>query len=382
MADAGIKELLEAGVHFGHQTRRWNPSMRRYIHGERDGIHVIDLLQTEKLLKQATEFCAQTAAKGGTVLFVGTKKQARDTVRQWADETGMPYVNYRWLGGLLTNWNTISARITRLHELHGHSEEGRLALLPTKERISMEAELRKLELNLGGVRDMQRLPDAMVVVDLKAEEIAVREAARLQIPIVGLVDTNCDPGPVKYVIPGNDDAIRSCGLILETIGQAVGAAASEFREAEAKRKAEEQAKREREAEERRKREEEERVRREEAERASAEAAAATAEAQEASGQVPAADTVRAGARRGGQTPGTDPAGTMASGKPAREQQKAERPAKPQQQVEAAAQEQAAGPPHPVEGTEPAGDKGPKTEAGEKTDQKVPADAEKSTKEDG
>ena len=196
MAEAGIKELLEAGVHFGHQTRRWNPHMRRYIFGERDGINIIDLLQTEQLLTKARQFAGELTRGGGTVLFVGTKKQSRDAVKEWADRTQMPYVNQRWLGGLLTNFNTISARIKRLHELTELQEDGRLELLPTKERMGMQAELAKLEYNLGGVRDMQRPPDAVFVIDLKTEEIAVREAARLRIPLIGLVDTNCDPGPI------------------------------------------------------------------------------------------------------------------------------------------------------------------------------------------
>src|SRR3954468_20591093 len=213
MSEPGIKELLEAGLHFGHQTRRWDPRMRPYIYGERDGIHIIDLLQTEHLLAEARRFAADIASKGGAVLFVGTKKQARDSVKEWADRCHMPYVNLRWLGGLLTNFNNISARIGRLHELTELQEKGQLELLPTKERMGMQAELAKLEYNLGGVRDMERVPDAVFVTDLKTEEIAVREAARLRIPIIGLVDSNCDPGPVDYVIPGNDDAIRSCQLV-------------------------------------------------------------------------------------------------------------------------------------------------------------------------
>src|SRR5712692_428895 len=176
MADVGIKELLEAGVHFGHQTRRWNPRMRPYLFGEREGIHMIDLLQTEQLLKGAREAATEIARKGGVVLFVGTKKQAQDAVEEWARRCEMPFVNKRWLGGLLTNFNTIKERIKRLHELRGQDEQGQLDLLPTKERMSMEAELRKLEFNLGGVADMQRLPDAVVIIDLKAEEIALREA--------------------------------------------------------------------------------------------------------------------------------------------------------------------------------------------------------------
>src|SRR5512132_2464806 len=247
MADVGIKELLEAGVHFGHQTRRWNPRMRRFIYGEREGIHIVDLLQTEQLLKQATQFVREVAAKGGVILFVGTKKQARDSVEQWAERCGMPYVNRRWLGGLLTNFNTIRKRIQRLHELRELKEAGRLDLLPTKERMSMEAELRKLEYNLGGVADMQRIPDAVIIIDLKTEEIALREAERLEIPIIGLVDTNCDPGPVSYVIPGNDDAIRSCELIIGALGSAIEGAAAKWREEEARRRAEEEEKAEAEA---------------------------------------------------------------------------------------------------------------------------------------
>jgi small subunit ribosomal protein S2 len=262
MAQAELRELLEAGVHFGHQTRRWNPNMRRFIFTEMDGIHIIDLLQTEALLENARKFAGELATGGGTVLFVGTKKQARDTVQEWADRCKMPYVNKRWLGGLLTNFNTMSGRIARLHELNGWKEEGKLDLLPTKERMGMEAELAKLEFNLGGVRDMDRLPDAVFVADLKTEEIAVNEAARLRIPIIGLVDTNCDPTPVDYVIPGNDDAIRSCELVIGTIGKAVEDGSSSWRVQEEKRIAEEMERRKREEEERKKREEEEKARKE------------------------------------------------------------------------------------------------------------------------
>ena len=273
MAEVGIKELLEAGVHFGHQTRRWNPRMRRFIFGEREGIHIIDLLQTEELLKQATDFVTEVAAKGGVILFVGTKKQARDSVQEWAERCEMPYVNRRWLGGLLTNFNTIRKRIQRLHELRELKEGGRLDLLPTKERMSMEAELRKLEYNLGGVADMQRLPDAVVIIDLKTEEIALREAERLELPIVGLVDTNCDPTPVSYVIPGNDDAIRSCDLIIGTLGEAIEGAAAKWREEEARRRAEEEERKRREEEERQRREAEEKAKQEAEEKAKAEAEA-------------------------------------------------------------------------------------------------------------
>jgi small subunit ribosomal protein S2 len=279
-ASTGLKELLEAGVHFGHQTRRWNPNMRRYIFGELDGIHIIDLVQTEELLENARVFAGELASGGGTVLFVGTKKQARGPVKEWADRCKMPYVNQRWLGGLLTNFNTISARIKRLHELTEWQEEGKLDLLPTKERMGMEAELAKLEYNLGGVRDMDRLPEAVFVTDLKTEEIAVREAARLRIPIIGLVDTNCDPTPVDYVVPGNDDAIRSCQLVIGTIGGAIETGSSSWREQEERRIAEEMERRRKEDEERKKREEEEKER-----LAAEEAAQKAAEAQQATGPV-------------------------------------------------------------------------------------------------
>jgi small subunit ribosomal protein S2 len=276
IAEVGIKELLEAGVHFGHQTRRWNPRMRRYIFGERDGIHIIDLLQTDELLHQARDFVGDIARKGGVVLFVGTKKQARDGIEEWAERCGMPYVNRRWLGGLLTNFNTIKKRIQRLHELRGWKEEGKLELLPTKERMSLERELDKLEFNLGGVADMERLPDAVIVIDLKTEAIALNEAQRLEIPIIGLVDSNCDPTPVDYVISGNDDAIRSCELVIATLGEAIEAGASAWRVEDEKRRAEEERRRQ-EAEERRKREEEEEKRRQEAEEAAKVAAAAEQE---------------------------------------------------------------------------------------------------------
>jgi small subunit ribosomal protein S2 len=216
-----MKQLLESGVHFGHQTRRWNPKMKRYIFGERGGIYIIDLTQTLELLREAVAFVENIAARGGTVLFVGTKKQTQDAVQDQARRCGMPYVNHRWLGGLLTNWVTISDRIRRLHELRRQKAEGQLDLLPTRERLSAEAELLKLETNLGGVADMQRLPDAIVVVDLKREAIGVREANRLGIPVIGLVDTNCDPDEATYVIPGNDDAIRSCNLILGALAEGI-----------------------------------------------------------------------------------------------------------------------------------------------------------------
>jgi small subunit ribosomal protein S2 len=283
MSEPGIKELLEAGLHFGHQTRRWDPRMRPYIYGERDGIHIIDLLQTEHLLAEARRFAGEAAGKGGSVLFVGTKKQARDAIKEWADRCDMPYVNQRWLGGLLTNFHTMSARIERLHELTELRDADQLDLLPTKERMSREAELAKLEYNLGGVRNMQRLPQAVVIIDLKTETIALREAERLRIPIIGLVDSNVDPRPVAYPIPGNDDSIRSCELVIKTVGEAVYESAQAWREAEAKRQAEEAERRRREEEERQRREAEERAKKE-AEEAAAAAAAAGAEG---AGQAPA-----------------------------------------------------------------------------------------------
>src|SRR5947209_18239156 len=195
--------------------------MRRFIFGERGGIYIIDLQQTIKLLQDAHDYVRNVAERNGTVLFVGTKKQAQDSIEEQAKRVGMPYVNHRWLGGLLTNWRTISDRIERLHELRRLREEGQLALLPPKERIAMEAELEKLDANLGGVADMRRQPDAVFILDLRKEALAVREARRLGIPVIALVDTNADPDEADYVIPGNDDAIRSCGLITRVIAQAI-----------------------------------------------------------------------------------------------------------------------------------------------------------------
>jgi small subunit ribosomal protein S2 len=305
VAQIGIKELLEAGVHFGHQTRRWNPKMRRFIFGERDGIYIIDLLQTDALLEDARHFVDELARRGGTVLFVGTKKQARDAIKDTATAADMPYVNHRWLGGLLTNFQTISQRIRRLHDLERYEAEGQLQLLPTRERMSAQADLEKLRANLGGVKNMQRVPDAVFVIDLKTEAIAVREAQRLRIPIIGLVDTNCDPDGIDFVIPGNDDAIRSCAAITSAIGDVVAQGHELFRaeeerarlererqeaEERARREAEEQARREAEeqarAEEQAKREAEEQARRE-----AEQAAAAQAPAADATAPTPAAPAV-------------------------------------------------------------------------------------------
>jgi small subunit ribosomal protein S2 len=221
-----MRELLEAGVHFGHQTRRWNPKMRRFIFTERGGIYIIDLQQTLELVEQAAAFVRNVAERGGSVLFVGTKKQGQDAIADQAARVGMPFVNHRWLGGLLTNWRTISERLERMHELRRLRDEGQLELLPPKERITMMNELEKLETNLGGVTDMKRLPDAVFVLDLRKEQLAIREARRLGLPVVALVDTNCDPDDADYVIPGNDDAIRSCSLITRVMADAIEAGKS------------------------------------------------------------------------------------------------------------------------------------------------------------
>ena len=287
MAEVGIKELLEAGVHFGHQTRRWNPKMRRFIFGERDGIYIIDLLKTQELLNRAQEFADDIARRGGTILFVGTKKQARDAMRDVATASGMPYVNHRWLGGLLTNFNTINKRIKRLHDLERYAAEGQLDLLPTRERITAQKDLEKLQANLGGVKNMQRVPDAMFVVDLKTEAIAVREAQRLHVPIIGLVDTNCDPDGISYVIPGNDDAIRSCALVAHAIGDVAAQGHQVFRAEEEKARREREEQERREAEERARREAEEKARKE------AEEAAAAAAAAEQAEQAPPEETTEA-----------------------------------------------------------------------------------------
>jgi small subunit ribosomal protein S2 len=306
--EVGIKELLEAGVHFGHQTRRWNPKMRRFIHGERSGIYIIDLLQTQRLLAQAQEFASELARRGGTILFVGTKKQARDAIKEVAESAGQPYVNNRWLGGLLTNFQTINQRIRRLHDLERYEGEGQLELLPTRERMAAQADLEKLRLNLGGVKHMQRTPDACFIIDLKTEAIAVREAQRLRIPIIGLVDTNCDPDGIDFVVPGNDDAIRSCYVVTRAIGDNVAEGSYAFRAEEdrARQEAEESARRA--AEERARAEAEEQARREAAEQARAEAQAAATTA-EGGGDRAAAEAEVAQAREelGREQPSPDAA---------------------------------------------------------------------------
>ena len=328
MAQIGIKELLEAGVHFGHQTRRWNPKMRRFIFGERDGIYIIDLLQTQKLLDDAREFAAEVSRRGGTVLFVGTKKQARDTIKDTAESADMPYVNHRWLGGLLTNYQTISLRIRRLHDLERYETEGQLQLLPTRERMSAQADLEKLRANLGGVKNMQRVPDAMFVIDLKTEAIAVREAQRLRIPIIGLVDTNCDPDGIDYVIPGNDDAIRSCAAVTQAIGEVVAQGHNVFRaeeerarlererqeaEERARREAEERARQE--AEEQARLEAEEKARQEAEEHARREAELAAAQSTAAEPEAPAAPAAAAEAAAPAAPPAEAPAPAAAAAEP-------------------------------------------------------------------
>src|SRR5450756_1056709 len=236
-----MKDLLTSGVHFGHQTRRWNPKMKQFIFGERGGIYIIDLQKTTILIDEAYAFLKKTAERGGGVLFVGTKKQCQETVKEQAERVGMPYVRNRWLGGLLTNFGTLSKRIKRMHELRHLSEDGSLDLLPTREAMQLRGDLRKLEQNLGGVGGMERIPAAVFVVDPRKEAIVVKEARKLKIPIVALVDTNCDPDEVDYIIPGNDDAIRSCSLIVRVMADAVAEGRQLLTEAEMKAEAERKA---------------------------------------------------------------------------------------------------------------------------------------------
>jgi len=216
-----MKELLEAGVHFGHRTHRWNPKMKRYIYGGRNGIYIIDLHQTLKLFEDARQFVQDVVSEGGDVLFVGTKKQAQEAIDSAAKACGMYFVNQRWLGGMLTNFSTIQTRITRLRELNQMEEEGKLELLTKKEAAKLREERDKLERFVGGIKDMPKLPSVIFIVDLKKERIALLEARKLEIPVVAIVDTNCDPDEVDYVIPGNDDAIRAIKLIAGKIAEAV-----------------------------------------------------------------------------------------------------------------------------------------------------------------
>ena len=221
MAVIAMKQLLEAGVHFGHQTRRWDPKMAEYIFQARNGIHIIDLQKTSKKVDEAYDFLRGQAAEGKTILFVGTKKQASECVKEAAQKCGMYYVDQRWLGGMLTNFGTIRSRVERLKKLEEMQEDGTFDVLPKKEVANLKNEMEKLEKNLGGIKDMERIPDLMFVVDPKKERIAVLEAKKLNIPVIGLVDTNCDPNEVDYAIPGNDDAIRAVKLITDVLANAV-----------------------------------------------------------------------------------------------------------------------------------------------------------------
>jgi small subunit ribosomal protein S2 len=221
LANITMKELLEAGVHFGHQTKRWNPKMKEYIFGERNGIYIIDLQKTLKMFKEASKFVQDLAADGRIVLFVGTKRQAQDAIAEEATRAAMFYVNQRWLGGLLTNWVTVQKSVKRLKELDDMATDGRYELLPKKEVIKLERERKHLQANLAGIKNMSRLPDAIFVIDSNKEQIAVREARKLGIPVVAVVDTNCDPSEVDYVIPGNDDALRAIRLFASKISDSI-----------------------------------------------------------------------------------------------------------------------------------------------------------------
>ncbi len=221
MANITMKELLEAGVHFGHQTKRWNPKMKEYIFGERNGIYIIDLQKTLKMFKEASKYVTDLAADRKTVMFVGTKRQAQDAVAEEAQRCGMSYINARWLGGLLTNWVTVQKSVKRLKEIDEMATDGRYELLPKKEVIKLERERKHLQTNLAGIKNLTRLPDALFVIDSNKEQIAVREARKLGIPVVAVVDTNCDPSEVDYVIPGNDDALRAIRLFASKISDSV-----------------------------------------------------------------------------------------------------------------------------------------------------------------
>jgi small subunit ribosomal protein S2 len=244
MAYVTMKQLLEAGVHFGHQTRRWNPKMKPYIFGARNGIHIIDLQKTVRLFKQAYEFVFDVAANGGEVLFVGTKKQAQESIMEEATRAGMPYVNHRWLGGMLTNYHTIKQSINKLKKLEAMFEDGSIERFPKKEILRMEKLRQKLDRDLGGIKEMNGIPEAIFIVDSRYEEIAVAEAKKLHIPIVAIVDTNCDPDGIDYIIPGNDDAIRAIRLISSLMATAVIKGREKFEEskqAESDKAAEEEA---------------------------------------------------------------------------------------------------------------------------------------------
>ncbi len=221
MAVVTTRQMLEAGVHFGHQTRRWNPKMKRFIFGERNGIYIIDLEQTLARAEVAYNFVRELSAKGGTVLFIGTKKQAQDPVRSFAEKCGMPYINERWLGGMLTNFETISKRVAKMQEYERMKTSGEFDAMPKKEALLLDRELEKLQKNLGGIRGMQQRPDAVFILDTKKEHIAVTEANKLKIPVIAVVDTNVDPDVVQYPIPGNDDAIRANALMSRVIAEAI-----------------------------------------------------------------------------------------------------------------------------------------------------------------
>jgi small subunit ribosomal protein S2 len=221
VAVVSMKQLLEAGVHFGHQTRRWNPKMRRFIFGERNGIYIVDLHQTLERIDGSYRFVRETVANGGIVLFVGTKKQAQEPIENAANGCGMPYVNFRWLGGMLTNFQTVHSRVAKLREFQRQVDSGEVDLMSKKEGLKVRRDLAKLERNLGGIKNLERLPSAVFIIDTKKEHIAVTEANRLRIPVVAVVDTNCDPDIIDYVIPGNDDAIRSAQLMCRVIADAV-----------------------------------------------------------------------------------------------------------------------------------------------------------------
>ncbi len=221
MAVVTMRQLLEAGVHFGHQTRRWNPKMKRYIFGERNGIYILDLNQTLTGIEKAYVYVRDLVANGGTILFIGTKKQTQDPISQYADDCGMPYINERWLGGMLTNFSTISGRVKKLQELERMRAIGDFEAMPKKEALLLSRELEKLQRNLGGIRNMNKLPDAVFIIDTKKEHIGVTEANKLGLPIVAVVDTNCDPDLIDFVIPGNDDAIRAGSLLCRVIADAV-----------------------------------------------------------------------------------------------------------------------------------------------------------------
>lgn len=221
MSVISMKQLLEAGVHFGHQTRRWNPKMKRYIFTERNGIYIIDLQKTVKKVEEAYNFMREVAANGGTILFVGTKKQAQDSVKEEAERSGQYYVNQRWLGGTLTNFETIQKRIARLKDIERMREDGTFDVLPKKEVVNLNKELERLEKFLGGIKEMKEIPDCLFIIDPRKERIAVAEAHKLNIPIVAIVDTNCDPDEIDYVIPGNDDAIRAVKLLTAKMADAI-----------------------------------------------------------------------------------------------------------------------------------------------------------------